>query len=205
VAEADVRRARFEALFPPWALAGTGLAASLALLFQPSLAARAAWCLAFVAIAGLAGKRVPIVATLLVVLGIVGANLLVPVGRVLLRVGPFRITETALLEGLQKALTFEGLVYVSKACILPALRLPGRFGGVLASAFVYYERILEFKGSVRAAKLVEDADALMLRVWEEPATRPGTEPRRVYPAKGYAILAVAALLAAASLALPALR
>jgi hypothetical protein len=39
----------------------------------------------------------------------------------------------------------------------------------VATAFVYYDRIVEYKGSVRPATLIEDADRLMLGIWDEPS------------------------------------
>jgi hypothetical protein len=129
----------------------------------------------FFASAWLSGKKVSPIATVIVSAGIVAANMLVPVGRVLAQLGPFRITETALLDGIGKALVFEGLIYISKASILPGLRLPGRFGSLVARAFVYYDRIVEYKGSVRPATLIGDADRLMLKIWDEPSAE-GSPP-----------------------------
>ena len=114
--------------------------------------------LCFLGAAWLSGKKVSLPATLLVSFGIVFANLLVPVGKVLVVLGPFKVTEIALIDGIGKALVLEGLLYVSKATILPGLRLPGRFGALVAAAFVYYDRIVEYKGSIRPATLIEDAD-----------------------------------------------
>jgi hypothetical protein len=123
--------------------------------------------LVFLAAALLSGKKVSIAATLFVSAGIVAANLLAPVGKVIAAIGPLKITQTALLDGLGKALVFEGLVYISKASILPGLRLPGRFGSLVARAFLYYDRIVEFKGSLKPATFIADADSLMLKVWDE--------------------------------------
>jgi hypothetical protein len=172
------RRERWESLFAPSALAAAGAAISAAYLFQRSIEVRALMFSFFLAAAWLSGKKVSPLATIVVSAGIVAANLLVPVGRVLAVLGPLRLTETALLDGIGKALVFEGLVYVSKATILPGLRLPGRFGALVASAFVYYDRIVEYKGSVRPATLIADADRLMLRVWDAPSTDPSAKARR---------------------------
>jgi hypothetical protein len=195
MADRMTRRARYEAVFPPWALAGAGAAVSIAFLFERSLPVRAIELALFMAAVRLSGKRISLIATLLVSASIVAANLLVPVGKVLMSLGPLRITETALLEGLGKAVTFEGLLCLSKACILPSLRLPGRFGSIIASAFIYYDRIVEFKGKVRPATLIRDADALMLRVWEEPPAPQGPEIERKYPVLG--LVALGACVAAA--------
>ena len=191
-----LRRERWEARFSPWALAATGAALSMAFLFQRSLALRAIMFLCFLVAALLSGKKVSLVATLVVSGGIVAANLLVPVGRVLAQIGPMRITETALLDGIGKALVFEGLVYISKASILPGLRLPGRFGALVAAAFVYYDRIVEYKGSIRPATLIEDSDRLMLKLWDEGVAEPGPEA----PAVATKPAAAAALIAAVTLA-----
>ena len=70
------------------------------------------------------------------------------------------------MEGLQRAITFEGLMLISKASIMPGLSMPGRLGSVVAAAFGYYERVLEYKGKIRPSAVAVDADALMMRVWE---------------------------------------
>jgi hypothetical protein len=195
----DLRRDRWASLFPPRILAAAGAAVSAAYLFERSLAVRALMFLLIVGAAWLSGKRLSPLATIVVFAGIVAANLLVPVGRVLAVLGPFKLTETALLDGIGKALVFEGLVYASKAAILPGLRLPGRFGALVASAFVYYERIVEYKGAIRPATLIEDADRLMLKVWEEPVRASPPEGRRAPRPVAYAALAAIVLAAFASL------
>jgi hypothetical protein len=196
------RRGRWEAAFPPWALAAAGAAISAAYLFERSLAARAIMFLCFLAAALVSGKKVSLVATLAVSAGIVAANLLVPVGKVLAVLGPLKLTQTALIDGVGKALVFEGLVYISKASIVPGLRLPGRFGALVASAFLYYDRIIEYKGSIRPATLIADADALMLQLWDEaPAGTPaGDEGERASAGQGPARLLPTVALAAAAAA-----
>jgi hypothetical protein len=154
--------------------------------------------LCFFAAAWLSGKKVSPLATIIVSAGIVAANLLVPVGRVVAHLGPFRITETALLEGAGKALVFEGLIYISKASILPGLRLPGRFGSLVAAAFVYYDRIVEYKGSVRPSTLIEDADRLMLKIWDEPLAE-GTASARGATRPAAAVALCVAILASYAL------
>jgi hypothetical protein len=177
------------------------MAVSLAFLFQPSLVLRAILFAAFFLAAIASGKRISPIATLAVSIGIVAANLLVPVGKVLIHFGPLVITEFALLDGIGKALTFEGLIHISKASILPGVRLPGRFGSIVASAFIYYDRIVEYRGTIRASSLLADADKLMLRVSEGEAVVATPPARSTYPRKGVFILAVATALAYAVLIL----
>lgn len=200
--EARARRAeRYDSLFPAWSLALSGAVCSVAYLFQQSMAFKAAIFLLVLVAAIASGKRVSLLATVLVSAGIVAANLLVPVGKVLWQLGAFKVTETALLDGIDKALTFEGLIYISKATIRPGLRLPGRFGYIVSRAFVYYDRIVEYKGGIRATYLFEDIDALMLAIWDAAApadaTAGGKKPKA---AMGIAIAFGAATLSLAVLA-----
>jgi hypothetical protein len=190
------RAERYDALFAPWALAASGALASLAFLFQQELALKALLFVLFMAAALASGKKVSLPTTLFVSLGIVAANLIVPVGRVLWRAGPLVVTETALLDGLAKAITFEGLLYISKATIRNGLRLPGRFGAIVASAFVYYDRIVEYRGRIRPGSLFADADALMLEVWDAPRPETtGTEAAKTRPVLGFVLAFGAALFA----------
>ena len=168
------RRERWESAFDPTRLALTGVALSLALLFQPSLAGRAMMLVLAAIAAWASGRKLSPVMTIVVMAGIVGANLLVPIGRKLLTIGPFSITENALLDGLQKAITFEALMFISKACLGPGLRLPGRFGAFFAEALRGYDRILERKTSLKAAKgFMKSVDEILVSVYDELAV--GTE------------------------------
>jgi hypothetical protein len=206
-ADDAARRERWAKLFPPWAAAAAGAAISAAFLFQRSPGVRAGMFILFFAAARFAGKRVSPLAVLFVSASIVAANLLVPVGRVIAQIGPLKVTETALVDGIGKALVFEGLICISKASIMPGLRLPGRFGELVAAAFVYYDRIVEYKGSVRPATLIADVDRLMLSMWDESKS---AEPRAAIDSAGEAAKAqsahggmrpgAAALLAVAVLA-----
>ena len=162
------RRARWESTFDPTRLALTGVALSLALLFQPSLAGRAIMLVLAALAAWASGRKLSPLMTVMVMAGIVGANLLVPIGRKLVTIGPFSITENALLDGLQKAITFEALMFISKACLGPGLRLPGTFGAFFAEALRGYDRILERKTSVRAAKgFMKSIDDILISVYDE--------------------------------------
>jgi hypothetical protein len=155
--------------------------------------------LLFLVSALLSGKKVSLLATLLVSAGIVLANLLVPVGKVIAVLGPLKVTESALIDGLGKALVFEGLIYASKASIVSGLRLPGRFGSLVAEAFVHYDRIVEYRGRIKAASLIGDVDALMLELWEAPETEREAAPEAATPRKVRPI-AYAALAAAVGIA-----
>lgn len=160
------RRQRFESMFTPWQLALAGAALAFIFLFERQLAVKATLFIFFILATYVAGKRFSLLTTLLVSAGIVLTNLLIPAGRVLARLGSLTITEFALTEGLLKALTFEGLMFLSKASIMPGLTIPGKLGSIVSSAFLYYDRIIEYKGKVLPATLSSDIDAMMFAVWQ---------------------------------------
>lgn len=192
------RAERARRVFDPNTLAAAGLAVAAALLFQPRLGPRTAILFGAMAFSWAAGRKVPVLGTALVILGIVGANLLVPVGRVLAVWGPIRVTEIALLEGVERAVTFEALIYVSKAAIRSDLRIPGKAGATISSALRCYERILETRIKLRRASFMEDLDAVLLAIYDEELSvapgRPAAGPMGRGPA-GTVILVLAAAAA----------
>jgi heptaprenyl diphosphate synthase len=167
------RKKKAETFFAPGSLAFAGMIAMLAFLFAEGLGAKAIMLCLFAFAAWTMGKRFSLVTTLSVSLGIIAANLLVPSGLILAELWGFRITKGALIEGIGKALTFEGLMYLSKATIMPGLKLPGRLGRIVATAFTYYDKVIEYKGKIRASSLALDSDDMMLLVWESGEGRGG--------------------------------
>ncbi|MDX9959843.1 MAG: hypothetical protein RBT68_15490, partial [Spirochaetia bacterium] len=81
------RRTRWESSFSPNRLALAGAALSLSLLLQPSLTGRII-LLVFAALAAMmSGRKLSPLLTVTVMAGIIGANLLVPMGRKLVELG----------------------------------------------------------------------------------------------------------------------
>ncbi|MCX7023726.1 MAG: hypothetical protein NT080_03805 [Spirochaetes bacterium] len=154
-------------LLPPARLAFAGAALSVALVFEPWLWARIAMLAAAALLCALGGRRVSFIRAVLVTAGIVAANLLVPVGKVLVSWGPFVVTETALFGGIEKAVTFEGLMFISKATIRPGLRLPGKFGSIVSRAFRAYGTLASTRLEPGGKGLIADLDAALLRVYTE--------------------------------------
>jgi hypothetical protein len=158
------RRERWEAAFNPTRLALTGVALSVLVLLQPGNTGRLVILVLAAVAAMVSGRKLSPLTTMIVMAGIIAANLLVPLGRVLLEWGPVTITELALHDGLRKALTFEALMFISKACLGPNLRLPGRFGSFFADALRWYDKILEQKKTVRLATFLADIDAILVSI-----------------------------------------
>ena len=203
------RRERWERAFDPGRLALAGVILSMELFFQPSIVSRL--CMLVVAALGawLSGRRLSPLATVLTMSGIVFANLLVPIGRRIAMAGPLAITELALIGGIEKALTFEALMFISKASIGPGLRLPGRLGAFFAEAIRGYDRILEHKARIVPSRLIKSIDEILISVYDEDgsslATTHGTRSSGPAARKALGRGDAALALVIAAFALPLLR
>jgi heptaprenyl diphosphate synthase len=144
-----------------------GLLMTAAFLANPSTLLRLVQFLLFWFYAYWSGKKNSLLITLSVMGGIVLVHLLVPYGRVLAAFGAFRITQGALLGGLHKALTLEGLIMLSKASIRSDLRLPGFLGSLLGESFRIVERITQRKALITRKHFIEGIDQLMLELSAE--------------------------------------
>ncbi len=155
------RRKRYEEYMEPWVAAVLGAAIAIFFLLQKGIVVKLLCLILFIFWTWISGKRFSLISTFAVIAGIILANLLIPSGRVIFKIGPFVLSDFALIDGFSKALTFEGLMYLSKAAIMSGLRFPGRFGAIIAQAFQYYDHIIEYRGKVRAKTIVQDIDDLL--------------------------------------------
>jgi heptaprenyl diphosphate synthase len=164
------------------------------LLFNPNTFGRIAQFLLFWFFAAALGKKTSVPATVLVIAGIVAFNLLAPYGRVLASFGAFRITEGALLAGIRRAVTLEGLIMLSKAGVRQDLRLPGAFGGLLGESLRIFAALTGRKRRLSPKSLVADIDAILfeLSAADEPLP-PHTDAAQKTSASGMVILAAAVL------------
>ena len=177
---------------PSGALFFSGLLTMPSFLFNPSLLLRLCQFFFFWSCAWAVGKRISLPAIAVAVAGIVGFNLLVPYGLEIARIGGFRITAGALKAGIERAITVEGLILLSRATIRSDLRLPGAFGSLIGESFRYFDRIMERKGGIERRNPIGGIDRLMVDLWNERASArqaaPRTAPRR--PRLGTAALFV---------------
>jgi heptaprenyl diphosphate synthase len=147
-----------------------GLLLAPALWLQHRPAFKAAQVLLFFALAAWARPRGCWRAGLgsLVILAVtVAMNLAVPLGRVLLSLGPLKITQGALESGLGKGLTLVGLVYLSRLSVRPDLELPGTAGRYVARTFFYLNRLLVLRRGVPLSRMAEGLDQVLAALWSE--------------------------------------
>jgi heptaprenyl diphosphate synthase len=198
------RQEIYEGLFSSGELCAAGLLMMPALVFNPDPYSRVLQFLFFWFLAWAAGKRNNPLVTILIILGIAAFNLLAPYGRVLVTLGLFRITEGALLAGIQRGVTLEGLIMLSRIAIRRDLRLPGVFGELIGESFRILAFVQERKNTITRKNLVRDIDNLMielsgteeLRIPQRSFPRRAAEKGRRRPiAAGRIILSAAVILA----------
>lgn len=177
-----------------------GLVLAPALVLQHELWLKGLQALLLVALAlgtGRVRSRGILLGSLIFVASTVAVNLLSPLGRLIVRVGPLRVTEGALRSGLAKALTLVSLTYLSRLCVREGLTLPGRAGRYLRLTFRYLNALLAKKGAVFAGQdLVGRIDGLLAAVWrqEEQALPESGRAGRTTPAGMGLAAAMAGLL-----------
>ncbi|MDR3356932.1 MAG: Gx transporter family protein [Spirochaetaceae bacterium] len=149
---------------PPAPLFAAGLLLSALMLSVEAPQARFVLFVVFLLAAFVTGKAGNIFFTFIFFTMIVLFNALLPYGRVICRIGVFSLTEGALLQGIGKAATVEGLVMLSRVTVSPRLRLPGRAGGLFAEAFTLLNSLLEKKKSIHAKSFISDIDRILCEI-----------------------------------------
>ena len=140
----------------------TGLALIPAYFMIESLLVKAVLVLLFSFTARLAGKKIRVLYFIFLISSITFFHLLTPMGKILAEIGPFRITTGALETGIHKGLTLCGLVFLSLFSVTPALKLPGRVGGLLARMFYYFEEILDGKKKISPSNFIGSLDDVLM-------------------------------------------
>lgn len=145
----------------------TGMMLMLLFLFFESLMFRAFMTVFFLILVLLAGKKILWKNYIILIFFITFFNLLTPWGQVLYSLGPLNITKGALLSGLQKGITFTGLILISLTSIKKGLIIPGKLGGLIGRVFYYFERIFEQKHRLARHDLIGTLDSILMDTFYE--------------------------------------
>jgi hypothetical protein len=190
------RRQVYEKLFSARALCIAGFLIMPALLFNPNVLFRVFQFLFFWFLAWLSGKKNNPLFTFLVILGIVIFNLIIPYGQVLFSIGAFKITSGALMTGIQRAVTLEGLIMLSRFTIRQDLKIPGLFGELIGESFRIFAIIMDTGQRITRKNLIADIDRLMLELSNDTAEAPQPAVVPVHSTKpaGFVILAAVVIL-----------
>jgi heptaprenyl diphosphate synthase len=192
---------KYQSLFSANALAAAVLLIIPAFLFNQDTLWKAIQFLFFWFLARAFGKKSNPIITIAIIAFITFFNLLAPYGELLCRLGPFRITKGALLAGLRRGITLEGLIMLSRAGIRQDLKLPGFLGELLGESFRLFglltEKKIDFKKKVLHER--ENAFALLDELLFELSSS-GQAPKTQTAAKsrtslrGFIILAAAVII-----------
>jgi heptaprenyl diphosphate synthase len=189
------RRQVYEKLFSARALCITVLLIMPAMLFNPHTLFRIVQFFFFWFLAWLSGKKNNPLITLLIMACIIAFNLLVPYGQILFSIGIFKISSGALIMGIERAVTLEGLIMLSRAGIRQDLRIPGSFGELIGESFRIFALILDRKHRISRKNIIADIDRLMIELSGDPATaQTGPEPVSRTKLPGFIILSAAVIL-----------
>jgi heptaprenyl diphosphate synthase len=153
-------------------LFAAGLLMMPALLFNPSTEIRIFQFIFFTFLVVLSGKKLNVVMTLIVIIGIIAFNLVLPYGKVLFTIGRFEITEGALRAGIHRAVTFEALIMLSKASIREDLKLPGFFGELLGEALRLFSVMTSGKYRVTGIHFFSRLDKMLVELSDRYALPP---------------------------------
>jgi heptaprenyl diphosphate synthase len=176
-------------------LAIAGLCMIPALLFNQDTYMRLAQFLFFFLLALLSGKKINPLITFLIIFAIVFFNLLVHYGELLFSIGPLKITSGALLSGLRRAVTLEGLFMLSRSCVRSDLVFPGAFGRLAGESLRVFSRLTEAKNLFTRKNWVETLDGLLSGYAQGVPAEAEKKSEKSYPLSGRIILALAVILA----------
>lgn len=138
-----------------------GLALLFSLLFVRSLTIQAIIVILSVFLLLLSSKKIALVPVILMSVSIILFNLLTPFGKILGEPFGLRITEGALLLGIKKALTVEGMIFISRWMLQPGFSFPGKGGILLNQTFMVLRHLTERKSRFNPKEPIRSIDAIM--------------------------------------------
>jgi heptaprenyl diphosphate synthase len=184
----------YESIFGAKALFVSGLVMMPALLFNPSTEYRFLQFLFFWFLLLLTRKKTSPFITIITIFFIAAFNLIIPYGQVLFAAGPLKITSGALNSGIHRAVTFMGLIMLSKASIRQDLKIPGAFGELLGESLRLFSVMMSKNYRLKIKNPIKLIDNLLMELSVDDFSEDTGEAQKTKPA-GYIILAVVIILA----------
>ena len=146
----------------PWLRLISGFTLLAALLFIPGLPAKAViFCAGFVLCIA-EKQKIYWVPLCISTIGIVLCHIFIPVGKELFLIGSFPITSGALLNGLEKAVVLQAMIFLSRWTLQVRIRIPGTLGMALDESLYIFKQLLEFKDKIRPRHIITSIDELLL-------------------------------------------
>jgi uncharacterized membrane protein len=139
----------------------TGILLLAVLLFSDNLLAQTFIVASGAVLLFLSGGRIRILQVSIMTASIILFNLMVPLGRVLWSPLYLPITQGALLSGIQKALTVEGMIFLSRWMLKDGLRLPGKLGQLVSQSFEILGHLTDSRKKLDPKNLIRSIDTIM--------------------------------------------
>ncbi len=144
-----------------------GLVFSVSVILQKNLILKTGQFLLFLALSALIGRRIRYFLNLIFLFITVIFNSLAPAGRVLFYLLKYPVTEDALNSGLSKGLTIITLIYISQFSVRRNMKLPGKLGILLGSAFNYVNELMLSKNKIVVKEAFKSIDKLLLETYKK--------------------------------------
>jgi len=142
----------------------TGVTLMVALLFIPGLPAKAVIFCAGLILCLAEKQKIHWMPLCISTLGIVVCHLFIPIGKELVSLGNFPLTSGALLNGLEKAIVLQAMIFISRWMLQVRIQIPGLLGMMLDDSLALFKQLLEFKNRIRPRHLIASIDELLLSI-----------------------------------------
>jgi len=146
----------------------TGIVILLPFLFTDDLTIRSVFVVIVIILNISTGRKIRILPNILLLLGVIIANIYPPVGKVYFEIGNFYITEGAITSGIKKSLLLIGTVYISRFAVRKELVFPGKTGFLFYKIFFYFEKLTELRLKFRK-DILEQIDSKLIEIEESTA------------------------------------
>ena len=146
----------------------TGIAIILPFLFTDDLIMRSIFVVIAIILNISTGRKIRILPNILLLFGVIIANIYPPVGKVYFEIGNFYITEGAITSGIKKSLLLIGTVYISRFAVRKELVFPGKTGFLFYKIFFYFEKLTELRLKFRK-DILEQIDSKLIEIEESTA------------------------------------
>lgn len=139
-------------------------AAVIALIFFRNLFVSAAIFVSFVILVFIKNKKVKLLPSAILIVSVTLFELLVPNGKVIFEIGSVKITQGALLLGMNRALRLCCFVFISKYFISSNFVLPGQAGIFFKKVMNHYASLNSTETKFSFRHFVESIDSVLCKI-----------------------------------------
>ncbi|MCL2792395.1 MAG: hypothetical protein FWD87_04820 [Spirochaetaceae bacterium] len=154
----------------------TGIAILFPFLFTNDLIIRFVFVVIAVILNISTGRKIRVLPNILLLLGIMIANIYPPGGKVYFEIGNFYITQGAISSGLKKSLLLIGSVYISRFAVRKELIFPGKAGFLFYKIFFYFEKLTELHLKFKK-NIIEQIDLKLIEIEKSTALSEATNAK----------------------------